>query len=136
MYSQAEAHLTILDHCPSRSLRRAYLVLLQASERAGLRCEAREQARGLVMRNDAGLQFVTVELAGDALLLSLCRPALAQNPGLASDAVERFPGRVRGAPGSSDIAIRLGSEMDAEDVVDWLFPAGNFSLGYEARKSA
>ncbi|OYU14715.1 MAG: hypothetical protein CFE37_09625 [Alphaproteobacteria bacterium PA4] len=136
MYSQAEAHLTILDHCAGRSLRRAYLVLLLASERAGLRCEARQQVRELVIRNDAGLQFLTVELAGDALMLSLCRPALAENPGLAGDAMERFPGKVRGAPGAGEITIRLGSEMDAEDVVDWLFPAGNFSLGYGARKSA
>jgi len=43
---------------------------------------------------------------------------------------------VRGAPGSSEVHIRIANEQDAEDLVDWLFPNGNFSLGYAARRSA
>ncbi len=136
MYSQAEAHLTILDNCPGRSLRRAYLVLLLAAERSGLQCAAREQVRELLIRDGEGRQFFTVALTPDALLFSLRRPALDESPELAVQALDRFQGRVRGAPGSSEVHIRVTSEQDAEDLVDWLFPSGNFSLGYAARRSA
>ncbi len=136
MYSQAEAHLAFLDDCPGRNVRRAYLVLLLAAERAGLHCAAREQVRELLMRDGEGRQFFTVALAADGLLFSLRRPALDDNPELAVEALDRFADRVRGAPGSSEVQIRITNEQDAEDLVDWLFPSGNFSLGYGARRSA
>ena len=136
MYSQAEAHLTILDNCAGRSLRRAYLVLLLGAERAGLHCAAREKVCELQIRDDEGRQFFTVALTPDALLFSLRRPALDDSPVLAVQAMDRFLGRVRGAPGSSEVHIRITGEQDAEDLVDWLFPSGNFSLGYAARRSA
>lgn len=136
MSSQAEAHLSILDHCNSRSLRRAYLVLLLACERAGLRCATREQTRELLVRDDDGVQFLVVAPVDGALLLLLCRPALAANPGLAADAMDRFPGRVRGGAIASEICIVITLEMDAEDVVEWLFPSGNFILGTDRRLPA
>ncbi len=136
MYSQAEAYLTILDNCPGRSLRRAYLVLLLAAERAGWKCAARETGFELLIRDRADRQFFTVALTADALLFSLRRPALDESPELAAQALDRFHGRVRGAPGSSEVHVRIANEPDAEDLADWLFPTGNFSLGYEARRSA
>jgi len=136
VYSQAEAHLTILDNCTGSSMRRAYLVLLLAAERTGWQCTARQTGRELLIRDRAGRQFFTAALTPDALLFSLLRPALDEGPQLAAQALDRFYGRVRGAPGSSEVHIRIANEQDAEDLVDWLFPGGNFSLGYEARRSA
>lgn len=136
MYSQAEAHLTILDGCAGRSLRRGYLVLLLAAERAGFECAARERVCELLIRDAEGRQYFTVALMPDSLLFSLRRPALEEKPELAVQAHDRFQGRVRGTPGSSEVHIRIANEQDAEDLVDWLIPSGNFSLGYGARRSA
>ena len=136
MYSQAEAHLTILDNCPARSLRCAYLALLIAAERAGLRCVPREAARSLLIRDDYGRQYFTITLSGSILLFTFCLPVLERRPELAAQAHDRFIGLVRGMPGSKEVAICVGNEHHADDIVDWLFPDGKVILGYEARRSA
>jgi hypothetical protein len=137
MYSQAEAHLANLDRCGGRSLRRAYLVLLIAAERAGLEAVPRDAIRELMIRDPAGSQPFSVGVDIDALTFTLRRPSLAENPELAAQAAARFGARMRGGTdGMSEVRIRIGNEQDAEDIVDWLFPNGNFSLGYEGRRSA
>jgi hypothetical protein len=135
VYSQAEAHLANLDLCGGRNLRRAYLILLIAAERAGLHALAREGAAEMVMRDAKGRQPYVVSVAIDQIEFSLRQPAIEAAPELRGEVAVRFAGRIAYA-GESEMRIRIQNDRDAEDVVAWLFTAADVSLGYAARRSA
>ncbi len=137
MYSEAEGHLANLDHCGGRALRRAYLTLLLAAERAGYHTGPKDAVRELMIRDAAGRQHFGVVVEVASLLFSVRRPALADTPTLGAQAALRFAGRVEGDPNSmSEIRIRVANASDAEDIADWVFAAGNFSPGYGEHRSA
>ncbi|MFZ4689075.1 MAG: hypothetical protein ACOYLS_07545 [Polymorphobacter sp.] len=134
MYSEAEAHLANLDFCGSRALRRAYLLLVLAAERAGFHTGPKDTARELKIRDRIGMQPFLVLVGEVELQFCVRPPAIAAQPRLAGEAENRFEGRL--ISGSGDIRIRVRSVADAEDIVDWLFPDGSFSPGYGERRSA
>ena len=122
MYSQAEAHLANLDVCGGRNLRRAYMLLLLAAERGGLRSVAREGLPELGLRESTGVQPYAVSVAIDALTFALRPPALFEAPERRAEAAIRFAGRLIGDGNGGEIRIRIQNERDAENVVAWLFP--------------
>jgi hypothetical protein len=139
MYSDMNDHLVNLEHCGSRNLRCAYLVLLLAAERSGYRTRANPKGaiRELHIRDDAGNQPFAVIVNQAILLFYLRRPALDAQPGLAGQATSRFPGRVLGDSNSlNEVRIRIDNEGDAEDIAGWLFATPGLTHGYEERRSA
>jgi hypothetical protein len=128
VYSQAEAHLANLDICGGRNLRRAYILLLIAGERAGLHTTAREGIPELGLREPAGEQPFAVAVAIDSLTFSLRPPALLAAPERRAEAAIRFAGRLIGDRDGGEIRIRIQNERDAEDIIAWLFHKGDFSL--------
>ncbi len=126
LYSEAEAHLVNLDRCAGRALRRAYLVLVIAAERAGFHATPRDLAETgeVKIRDGSERQLFSVTVTAEALLFELRRPALDSRPELAGQAQLRFAGRLSGSAGAGGITIRLVEERDAEDLVDWLFSNG------------
>jgi hypothetical protein len=135
VYSQAEAHLVNLDRCGGRNLRRAYLVLLIAAERAGFHSMARESVTEMVIRDPDGRQPYVVTVAQDQLEFSLRQPALEAAPERPGEAAVRFAGRIA-STSDSEVRIRVQNDRDAEDIAAWLFPEINISLGYATRRSA
>ncbi|MBC7521643.1 MAG: hypothetical protein H7268_11210 [Sandarakinorhabdus sp.] len=137
MYSEAEAHLTNLDFCGSRILRRAYLLIVLAAERAGYHTGPKDAERELKIRDGAGRQPFLMVVHADRLLFCLRAPAFEDRPALAGEARNRFEGRLDACDQfANDVRIRINAIADAEDVVDWLFPLGGFSPGYGERRSA
>lgn len=137
MYSEAEAHLANLDYCGSRALRRAYLIILLAAERAGYHTGPKDKSRELKIRDKAGHQPFLLIVNQANLVLCVLRPAINDRPELGWQARSRFEDRVL-ADGlsSSEVRIRIDSVEDAEDVVDWVLASGGFSPGYGERRSA
>lgn len=127
LYSEAEAHLVNLDRCASRALRRAYLVLVVAIERAGFHATPRNlvETGELKIRDGSERQLFAVTVTAEALMFELRRPALDSRPELAGQAQLRFAGRLSGSAGAGGITIRLIEERDAEDLADWLFSSSN-----------
>jgi hypothetical protein len=127
LYSEAEAHLVNLERCSGRVLRRAYLILLVAAERAGFHAVPHNpgETGELKIRDEAERQLFVARITADALLFDLRRPALDSRPELAGQAQLRFAGRLSGSAGSGGVTIRLDEERDAEDLADWLFGTGN-----------
>jgi hypothetical protein len=137
VYSEAEAHLTNLDFCGSRVLRRAYLLIVLAAERAGYHTGPKDDARELKIRDSSGRQPFLVFVHADRLLFCLRQPAFDDRPSLASEARNRFDGRLDAYdPVSNVVRISVANVSDAEDIVEWLFPSGGFSPGYGERRSA
>jgi len=137
LYSEAEAHLANLDYCGSRILRRAYLVILLAAERAGYDTGPKNAERELKIRDKSGQQPFLVLIQADHLLLCVLRPAMNARPELGWQARSRFEDRVVGSgQASSEVRVRVQTVEDAEDVADWLFLSGSFSPGYGERRSA
>ena len=134
MYSEAEAHLNNLDCLGAREVRRAYLAIVLAAERAGLRALPRTLGgrRELLIRDAMDSQPYAVLVHPGSLDFLLRRPALERRPHLRVQAEDRFPGRVSGS--NDEVRIRIDSEGDGEDLGDWLFPA--LTPGYAERISA
>jgi hypothetical protein len=137
MYSQAEAHLANLDHVGGRGLRRAYLALLIGIERAGFHTIARETVGEVAVRDAAGRQPFVLAIGRDRLGFHLRRPAFEADAALAGRTASAFAGRLEGDPVvGQEVRIRVASEADAEDVVEWLQHFGDVSPGYAGRRSA
>jgi hypothetical protein len=137
VYSEAEAHLANLDFCGSRVLRRAYLLIVLAAERAGYHTGPKDAERELKIRDSKGRQPFLMFVEADKLLFCLRPPAFEDRPALAGEARNRFEGRLDPFDQfSNDVRIRIASVADAEDVIDWLFALGGFSPGYGERRSA
>ncbi|KPF78212.1 hypothetical protein IP88_04690 [alpha proteobacterium AAP81b] len=136
LYSETEAHIVNLDRCASRDLRRAYLALLLAAERAGFVTLLRttDSVHELQIRDPGQRLLFAVQVAPEALIFELRRPALDARPELAGQAQLRFAGRLSGSAGSGAIAIRLLGERDAEDLVDWLLAGGVTTLRAAAER--
>ncbi len=134
LYSEAEAHLVNLDRCGGRDLRRAYMALLVAAERAGFHAKPRHHGdlHEVQLRDRAERNLFTIGVTASALLFELRRPALDSRPELAGQAQVRFAGRLSGSSGAGGLTIRLVTERDADDLADWLIGSGDAVVLREA----
>lgn len=135
LYSETAEHLANLDHCETRDLRRAYLAIMLAAERAGYRTQPRPKGdiRELQVRDTDDAQHFAIIVNRDNLLFCLRQPALRSDPELADKARARYADLLLSDAGgsSSEVRIPIRSERDADDIAEWLF-----TPGYEARRSA
>ncbi len=134
LYSETAEHLANLDHCGSRDLRRAYLALVLAAERAGYATQPRPKGdiHELQIRDTENAQHFAVIVNRDSLLFYLRQPALRSDPDLAGKARARYAEQLlAGANTSSEVCIPIRSEREADDIAEWLF-----TREYAERRSA
>ncbi len=134
LYSETAEHLANLEHCGSRDLRRAYLALVLAAERAGYATQPRPKGdiHELQIRDAENSQHFAVIINRDSLLFYLRQPALRNDPDLADKARARYAERILADPNSrGEVRIPILSERDADDIAEWLF-----TREYAARISA
>jgi hypothetical protein len=134
LYSETAEHLANLDVCASRDLRRAYLALVLAAERAGYHTQPRPKGdiRELQIRDAENSQHFAVLVNRDGLLFTLRQPAFRNDPDLADKARARYGEQMLAETGSqSEVRIPIRSERDADDIAEWLF-----TREYAARRSA
>ena len=139
MYSKAEDHLANLDHCASRALRQAYLVILLAAVQAGYLAMGHAQGdiHELQIRDKSGRQPFALVVNGASLLFCLRRPALMVQPELGGQAMVRFGDHVLGEGNSpNEVRIRITTEVEAERIAEWLFAIHSVTPEYAARISA
>lgn len=117
----AERHLEGLEVIRESGTRAAYLHLLLASERAGLRSSCNTGVVHAVRLHDSRGRYLFSWIANQGHLLFYLRlPALEAASHLARNARGRFA--VTNVNPAGETTIRIETLAEAAEVADWLFP--------------